>query len=107
GRGLRGFAASVVALAALVCLQLALAAGARAEIVHFEEPYSPINGTGAAVLQAPTAIAIDEETGNVFVGETDNRNQVSIMGAQGGAPVDLVSPFTVTGFNASGSNQFR
>ena len=96
GRGLRGFAASVVALAALVCLQLALAAGARAEIVHFEEPYSPINGVGDAVLQAPAGIAIDEATGNVFVAESANRNQVSILGGEGGAPDGLVSPFTVT-----------
>ena len=95
-----------LALTALVCL-LAFVATAKAEIVHFQEAFSPINGTGDAVLQKPFAIAIDEATGNVFVGETDGRNQVSILGAQGGAPVDLLSPFTVTGFNASGTNQFR
>lgn len=86
----------------LGCVQLSYARTAEAEIVHFQEPFSPLNGSGSGLtLQAPSGLAIDEATGNVFLGETSNANRVAILGAAGGAPVGLASPFTVTGFTTA------
>lgn len=81
------------------CLQLSRPGVAAGEVVHFQEPFSPLNGSGSSLtLQAPSGIAIEDGTGNVFVGETGNANRVAILGGEGGAPIGLASPFTITGF---------
>lgn len=101
GRVVRGVAL-VLPLILLVCLQLSRASTAEAEVVHFQEPFSPLNGSGSGLtLQAPSGIAIDEATGNVFLGETSNANRVAILGGEGGAPVGLASPFTITGITTA------
>ncbi|HEY1687892.1 MAG TPA: hypothetical protein VGF95_03405 [Solirubrobacteraceae bacterium] len=101
--GSRGFGRSFACalVSALVAIAAALSvfvASASATITHEPEPFSPITGAGSGVtLNELSGIAIDEANGNVFVtnAEANGPGQVAILGAEGGTPAELESPFAI------------
>jgi SMP-30/Gluconolactonase/LRE-like region len=90
-------------LLALFCLPLALALALSASTAfaaetHLPLGFSPITGSGSGVtIEAPSGIAVDEASGNVFLNDGAN-NVVDALGAEGGAPIGLASPFQIPGF---------
>jgi hypothetical protein len=77
-----------------------LAATAGAAITHNPEPFSPLTGVGSNLtLEEVSGIALDESTGNVFVtdGQESGAGRISILGAEGGAPVGLAAPYEIPG----------
>ncbi len=106
----RGTGLPVFSLLAAFAVSLGLfASTASATISHNPEPFSPL--TGAASGVAPyelSGIAIDEATGNTFVtnGEGNGLGPevgVMILGGEGGVPVELTSPFLITGLRIEGN----
>jgi len=98
-------------LGAFVCATLLWASSggtAIGAVTHQPEPFSPIDGGASQVdLEELSAVAIDEETGNVFVangalGHRSPGNEVvAILGGEGGTPVGLAAPYVLTGFTFS------
>jgi hypothetical protein len=103
-RGKGSSAPSRRRLAALSSLTLFLVlaltpASASAVTIHAPLGFSPITGSGSGVtIHFPSGIAVDEISGNVFLNDGGLGNVVDILGAEGGAPSGLLSPFTITGF---------
>jgi hypothetical protein len=88
-----------IATALALALTMALISSpAFAAETHPPLGFSPITGSGSGVtIGHPTGLAIDEGSGNVFL---NNSEEVTdILGAEGGVPVGLVSPFQLTGFS--------
>jgi Tol biopolymer transport system component len=88
--------ATVLLPASLLVLAL-IPSVASATLTHPPLSFSPITGSGSDVtIGNPVGIAADEGNGNVFL--SDGGEVVDILGAEGGAPADLVAPFQLTGF---------
>lgn len=106
---MRAFGVRLLSMAVCVAAVFAVfVAGASATITHEPEPFSPLTGSGSGVtLHELSGVAIDEATGNVFVTDAEGNRvgKVAILGAEGGAPLELTSPFTITGFSF-GENNF-
>jgi len=89
----------VTALFAVLAGLLVLPSAASAAIVHPLLGFSPITGAGSGVtIHTPAGIAADETTGNVFLQDGTGGNVLAILGAEGGTPVGLLSPFTISPF---------
>lgn len=88
-----------IAACAVAFSAATLAPSASGALTHEPEPFSPLDGSGSGLtLNEPNAVAIDEATGNVFVSNAGpGRDGVAILGAEGGAPVGLVAPFSAGG----------
>lgn len=92
-------ARAVVALLLLAaCFHVSLAGVAEAEVVRFEEPFSPLTGVEPGVsIATPAGLAVDDATGNVFLVEGTDANRVDILGGEGDPPAGLASPLTIGG----------
>jgi sugar lactone lactonase YvrE len=90
------------ALLATIALLAALASApqvASAAELRLPSVFSPITGAGSSVtIHRPSGIGVDETSGNVFLADGGEGNALQILGAEGGAPADLVSPFQISGF---------
>ncbi len=90
------------ALALLLALALTPSGAAAAE-THLRLGFSPITGSGSGVtIEAPSGLAVDEASGNVFLNDGGANNVVDIFGDEGGAPVGLAPPFQIAGFAFNG-----
>jgi hypothetical protein len=100
-RGAVHFAvSSCVALALLAAFAPALAS---AGLVRVPQAFSPITGAGSGLtIGTPGGIAVDEGSTNLFL--NDATTKTDILGAEGGAPAGLVSPFTITGLSFTSVN---
>jgi hypothetical protein len=91
----------LVALAAVAACVSVCAATASASRTRFPEPFSPLTGAGTGVglhAYGPSAIAVDEATGNVFASDGGGEGEgLIILGGEGGAPAGLTSPYVVPG----------
>jgi streptogramin lyase len=95
----RGPIAAALALAIATLALLTFAQCAPAGFTRVPLGFSPITGSGSGVtIHTPSGIAVDETSGNVFLNDGSGGNVVDILGAEGGAPLGLVSPFTLSGF---------
>jgi hypothetical protein len=91
-------------LAALIAPALLATAvappSAPAAAFHTPTAFSPITGAGIGTsLHLSRGIAVDETTGNVFVTSGQSDNVIDIMNSEGGVPVGVASPYTITGFD--------
>jgi hypothetical protein len=96
GASLRRRSAVMSAVLGVCILMLGLLApNAGAAITHNPEPFSSLGGSGSGLtLTGSTGVAVDEETGNVFVADIE---RVAILGSEGGAPIGLTPPFEIPG----------
>lgn len=94
----RPYAGSLIAVA-LVILGLIPSIASAAES---RPPESPITTQPPIVIASPGGVAIDEGSGNVFL--NDGTNVTDILGGAGGAPVALIPPYQLTGFNFVAGN---
>jgi hypothetical protein len=85
----------------IVALLTLVPAAASAAITHNAEPFSPLDGSGSGLtLEELPNIAIDEETGNIFVLDGGpGHERIAILGAEGGAPVGVAAPYEIPGFS--------
>jgi len=98
------------ALVACATLFAVLAAGASAKLTRtpLSAPSSPITGAGSGPLTitTPGGIALDQATGNLFLNHGSGAAGSSTFLLNGtnneAAPVGLVAPYTLTGFNFTG-----
>ena len=72
--------------------------------LHTVAPFSPITGEKiGAPFANPETAAVDESTGNIFVGSGafggNVDNSVDILSAEGGIPSGVASPFKITGLH--------
>lgn len=119
GGGLsRSFRGVFACFLALVVFYGISASSAMAAETRIPESFSPLEEpeTGDSTLDPitdPNGIAIDEESGNVFVNDAplspeQANGHTEILGAEGGPPPALLSPYQVTSgcaaFSGSGPN---
>jgi hypothetical protein len=92
----------LAALAALTALAM-IPASASALLTRAELAFSPINGSGiGATLHFANGVTVDETTGNVFIGDGSGGNAIDITNAEGGIPVGVASPYSITGLHFNG-----
>jgi hypothetical protein len=96
--GFGGSSARSVGVIAVVAFALsAFVPGvALAAVTRLPEPFSPITGSGSGItIGVPGGVAADEASGNLFL--NDGTTLTDILGDEGAAPAELVSPFQITG----------
>jgi hypothetical protein len=86
--------------ALVLLLVIALPASAPAAVLHTPTAFSPIDATSIGVpsLFAANSLAVDESDDNFFVTSQRPENAVYVLGAEGGIPADISSPYKLTGF---------
>lgn len=102
-----------VLLALIAFFLLATApSSSSAAITHKLEAFSPLDGSGSGVtLAEPQAVALDEQTGNVFASNgrfnfelEQPEGWAAILGSEGGAPSGLTSPYEIAGLPFGDNN---
>jgi len=100
-----GLHAVALLLAACIGALGPLSASASATLTREPEPFSPLTGAGSAItLVEPSGIGLDEVSGNVFVTGAEGNAAVGLLGAEGGAPAEVLPPFSIGGFSFGAAN---